>query len=206
MTDIQPPLEPHRRHWVEYVATAAALLISAVSLWVAIRTEDANNKMVAAASWPYLQVSTNDTTPDGQSVLSFDVVNAGVGPAMVETFEVWLDGKPVHSAEEALARCCGYDPKKPHPVVTHQPNIGSWTQGTIANTVIRAGESRTFFKYPQTAANVAAWTTLRNAVSTGRLVARACYCSVFEECWQGVFTGLHPKRVDRCPVPAVPYN
>lgn len=43
-----------RRHWLEYVVTVAALAVSVISLWVAIGTEDANRKMVAAASWPLL--------------------------------------------------------------------------------------------------------------------------------------------------------
>jgi hypothetical protein len=196
---------PHRRHWLEYVATGAALLISAVSLWVAVGTMDANTKMVAASSWPFLQVTTSDATPDGANVLIFDIGNAGVGPALVEDFEVTFDGKPVGSSQELLQRCCGYDPRKPRPVAVNQPNIGSWTEGTVGGSVIRAGESRIFFKMPLTAQNGRTWNILRDAVSNRRLLARACYCSVFAECWQGPFIGLHPTRVDRCVLPAVPY-
>ncbi|HEX2591652.1 MAG TPA: hypothetical protein VHL34_09170 [Rhizomicrobium sp.] len=208
MSDVPPILEPvtHQRHWLEYVATATALVISAVSLWVAVGSMDANKKMVAAASWPFLQVTTSDATEDGKNELTFDVGNAGVGPALVEYFEVTLDGKPIASSKELLQRCCGFDPSKPRPVFVHQPNIGSWTQGTVGGSVIRAGENRRFFSYPQTPENLKAWTILRDAVSSRRLLARACYCSVFEECWQGAFIGLHPKRVDRCIAPKVIYQ
>jgi hypothetical protein len=194
------------RHWLEYVATGAALLISAISLWVAIRTADANSKMVAAASWPYVQIDTSDATPDGKSVLTFDVSNAGVGPALVETFEVSYFGRPIRSSRELLQICCGFDPTKPRPVFEHQPNIGSWTEGTTGGAVLRAGEVHTFFNYPMTNANQRAWTILRNAVANRRLLARACYCSVFDECWQGGFIGIHPVRVDHCPAPDVPYT
>src|SRR6478735_6726578 len=104
MTDIDPlPAAPHhRRHWLEYVATGAALLLSAVSLWVAVGTMDANNKMVAAASWPFLQIDTSDGLPDGTEVMRFDVSNAGVGPAIVQTFESEYDGKPVGSSADLL--------------------------------------------------------------------------------------------------------
>ncbi|HUO89344.1 MAG TPA: hypothetical protein VMU08_09230 [Rhizomicrobium sp.] len=205
MSDI--PLPPNRpRHWIEYVATGAALLISAISLWVAIRTADANNKMVAAASWPYLQIDTSDATPDGRQVLSFDMTNAGVGPALVEAFEVSYYGKPIRSSRELLQVCCGFDPAKPRPVSVHQPNIGTWTEGTTGGSVLRAGEVRVFFNYPMTDANQRAWTILKDAVANRHLLARACYCSVFGECWQGGFTGIHPARVDRCAAPAVPYT
>jgi hypothetical protein len=207
MSDLPPILEPvpHRRHWLEYVATGAALLISAVSLWVAVSTMDANSKMVTASSWPFLQITTSDAAPDGKSILTIEIGNAGVGPALVENFEVTFNGKSVGSSQELLTLCCGYDPHKPHPVAVHQPNIGSWTEGTVGGSVIRAGESRTFFKLPLTAQNEHTWNILRDAVSNRRLLARACYCSVFEECWQGPFIGLHPTRVDRCVEPKVPY-
>ena len=42
------------RHWLEYVSTFVAVVISLVSLWVAIETEVANRQMVAASSWPLL--------------------------------------------------------------------------------------------------------------------------------------------------------
>src|ERR1700748_812083 len=108
MTDIQPTLEPpphYRRHWLEYVATGAALLLSAVSLWVAIGTMDANKKMVAAASWPFLQIDTSDAPPDGKEVMIFDVSNAGVGPAIVQTFEVQYNGQPIRTSADVLTRC-----------------------------------------------------------------------------------------------------
>jgi len=208
MSDIDPlPPAPHyRRHWLEYVATGAALFISAVSLWVAIGTMDANNKMVAAAVWPFLQIDTSDGLPDGTQVMRFDVSNAGVGPAVVQSFEVQLDGKPLGSSAQLLTICCGYDPKKPHPVATHQPQIGSWTTGTIAQSVIRAGETREFFRLARTEQNDATYNFLKNAVAQRRLLARACWCSVFNECWQGSYVGLNAQRVDRCVVPAVSYS
>ncbi|HEX4304201.1 MAG TPA: hypothetical protein VHZ78_15500 [Rhizomicrobium sp.] len=207
MSDVPPILEPvpHRRHWLEYVATGVALLLSAVSLWVAVGTMDANQKMVAASSWPYLQITTSDVAPDGSSALTFDVGNAGVGPALVENFEVQYNGKPIASSDQLLHLCCGYDPRKPRPVAVNQPNIGSWTEGTVGGSVIRAGETRNFFKMALTAQNAHTWNILRDAVTTHRLVARFCYCSVFSECWQSLFVGLHPTRVHRCAEPAVPY-
>jgi hypothetical protein len=209
MTDITPPLEPtphYRRHWLEYVATGAALFISAVSLWVAIGTMDANNKMVAAASWPFLQIDTSDGTPDGAEVMRFDVTNAGVGPAIVQTFESEYDGTPLRSSADLLARCCGFDSKKPRPVVVNQPQIGSWTTGTIAQSVIRAGETREFFRLMKTDKNDRTYQILKKAVAERRLLARACWCSVFNECWQGSFIGLKAERVDKCAVPAVSYS
>ncbi len=76
----------------------------------------------------------------------------------------------------------------------------------MADGVLRADEERVFFKYPLTKANARAFQTVKAAVLSRRLVARACYCSVFNECWQGGFTGLHPTPVDRCVPLAVGYQ
>ena len=42
-----------QRHWSDTVLAVAALFVSAVSLWVGIRTENANEELVAASSWPF---------------------------------------------------------------------------------------------------------------------------------------------------------
>jgi hypothetical protein len=202
VTDNAPARQ--NRHWLEYLATFSALLISVVSLWIAIATEQANRQMVTAASWPFIQINTSDGDAKGNPVLSFDVSNDGVGPALIESFEVFYRGRPVRSSRALLALCCGYDPKKGLP--REQPAVGGYQIATVPATVIRAGERRVFFVYPQTATNRKAWETLRVAVNSRNLVAAACYCSVFNECYQGVFVGIHPTRVDRCTQPAVPYS
>ncbi|HEY4942949.1 MAG TPA: hypothetical protein VII56_16085 [Rhizomicrobium sp.] len=70
-----------RRHWLEYVVTVVALAVSVISLWVAIGTEDANRKMVAAASWPLLQIEASNSDESNRPHITLQVANAGVGPA-----------------------------------------------------------------------------------------------------------------------------
>jgi hypothetical protein len=195
MSDIPPLLETpvHRRHWLEYVATAAALLLSAVSLWVAIGTMDANRKMVAAASWPFLQLDTSNGDAAGHDVISFSVTNAGVGPAVVETFELSWHGIPMHSGQELLEHCCGY---KQGQIV--------WSTGTVAVGVIRTGETRMFITYPKGPKNAATYDAF-NFTRLKGLSYSACFCSVFGECWLSDLRDLHPPRIDKCPAAEVPY-
>jgi hypothetical protein len=190
-----PTLPPRRdRHFAEYIATAVALVISAVSLWVAIGTEDANRKMVAAASLPLLQSETSDGDTAGHSVITYGISNAGIGPALVETFEVFFRGKPVRSATELLQACCHY-----------REGAVTWTNATMTGLVLRAGDSRTFIYYPKGTQNLQSYTEFDAA--RGRLITeRVCYCSVFNECWLSDLNTLHPPRVDKCPVPKVAYS
>ncbi|HUJ52846.1 MAG TPA: hypothetical protein VLX08_04785 [Steroidobacteraceae bacterium] len=44
------------------------------------------------------------------------------------------------------------------------------------------------------------------ADALGSIVMRACYCSVFDECWLSDLRTLHPPRLKECPVPGVPFR
>jgi len=56
-----------KRHWTDTLFAVAALFVSAVSLWVGIRTEKANEELVAAAHGPYLLVESSNANPDAQN-------------------------------------------------------------------------------------------------------------------------------------------
>ena len=95
--------------WLNEIAAGVALLVSLVSLWVGVRTEqanrkmvDANYRMVAASSWPYLQLESGNGDQDGQPTITLELQNAGVGPAKVETFELFWQGRAYPNAKALL--------------------------------------------------------------------------------------------------------
>jgi len=94
------------RHWTESVLSIFAIIIAAISLWIAIDTERTNRQLVAEAAWPFLQ-TYHSTFAEGQQAISLYIANAGVGPAKVETLEVFWNGKPYGSSAELMKACCG---------------------------------------------------------------------------------------------------
>lgn len=203
MPDSQTP-PARKRHWVEYAASGAALLISAISLWVGIGTEDANRQMVAASSLPMLEINTSNAGASGATpTLRFQVINAGVGPAKIETFEVFYKGNAMHGSRDLLVHCCGYHPPKA-PVFTDVRHPGEWTTGDVAPSILRAGETREFLTYPESAGLETIWRAL-DRTREHDLDYRVCYCSVFDDCWLSDMRSLNPAHVDKCPVPAVGY-
>ena len=54
------------RHWAESALAIGAVIIAAVSLWVAFDAERTNRELVASASWPFVQFSqvSYDNTRD----------------------------------------------------------------------------------------------------------------------------------------------
>ena len=194
MSDILPAM---RRHWIEYVATFVALAVSVISLWVAIGTEDANRRMVAAASWPLLQAEDTNSGNSNEPDIRLSVINSGVGPAKLETMEISWKGHPYRSGGELLADCCGFKAHR-FPAPPGEPPHTPVTTGTISGLVVRAGETRTFLDLPRGSDNAEVWDKF-DAVRR-QLVYRACYCSVFDECWISTLRNLDARRVDRCPV------
>ena len=198
-----------RRHWLEYISTAVAVIVSLASLWVAIGSERANRQMVAAASWPILMIENGNVGPDGrQLLLRFAVVNSGVGPAKVRSFEVFYKGKAYPSSTSLMRACC--DPHFTGAEALKISELAGWDfiTGMIPGSVIRAGESKGFITYSFDARHAGAWHALDLARQRS-LSYRICYCSVFDECW--INTIGHgrqpdPARVDTCPIPAVPYT
>jgi hypothetical protein len=198
-----------RRLLTDTLLGVAALFVSAISLWIGIRTEQANERLVAASSWPYLYVESSNAEPNGGKIIHMDVVNAGVGPAKAETFEVFWNGRAWPSADALMQACCGYRPFNP------SIDLGSrrteMIEGGVQGTVIRAGETRNFVTVPLGPDNKDVWYQLNHARQT--MSYRICYCSVFDECWIGNFGGisplagqLRPKPVKTCPAPKTPFT
>lgn len=194
------------RHWLEYISTAFAVIISLISLWVAIETERANRQMVAASSWPMLQVDSSSVDAKGNSVLLFRVTNTGVGPAKVRSFEVFYKGQPTTGAVQLIRTCCQKDFTRIPPDESDPKDF--FITGGVPGNVIRAGEIHTFIQMGLGTKDRAVWNAL-NKARNADITYRICYCSVFDECWVNTVTGrnqLDPRPVDKCPVPAVTYT
>jgi hypothetical protein len=198
-----------RKGLVDLIIAGAALFVSAISLWVGVRTESANEQMVSASTWPYLQIIVSNADSTTKLDLQFQVQNTGVGPAKVESFEVFWKKRPYRSAIELLKACCSYkvveatslDAKNHTPVLT----------GPVQGIVLRAGDTQTFIQYPLGPDNLDIWKRLDT--NREQMSYRICYCSVLNQCYLNdlhseryIGGQLHPKELSSCPVPAVSYT
>jgi hypothetical protein len=60
-------------------------------------------KLVQANSLPYMQGGVSEGTPEGEQILSLDLVNRGVGPAHEQSLRVKVDGDYVTSVNALIA-------------------------------------------------------------------------------------------------------
>jgi hypothetical protein len=198
---------PHAAHgtgsrWLDLTLALSAMFVSIVSLAVAVHHGNAMDRLVAANSWPFLMYGTSNLDPQGNRRISLSVENAGVGPARIQTFEVWWQGQPVSSAAELLSRCCMTDSKVQ--IDRFTARALNLTIGQIASRVMRPGDEETFLGLELKDANADIWHRLDSARL--QLKMRACYCSVFDECWETDLEQTSAKRVRTCPAAKVPFT
>ena len=197
----EPAHHTHRAgpHWLDLTLALCAMLVSVVSLIVAVRHGATMEGLVAANSWPFLTYSTDNEDPEGRHRITLKVINAGVGPARIQTFELWWHDQPMTSAADLLERCCGLKDKP-------GPGEGSLRLliGAVAPTVLRAGDTEEFISLERLEENSDAWQRLNAARMEIRM--RVCYCSVFDECWVTDLRQNVPKRVSSCPDARVPFG
>ena len=199
----------HPRHVgyrpLDLILALLAVFISAVSLYVAIdhgRTEQklvqANAQLVQANSWPFLQVDDQFST---SSPTQIALVNAGIGPAKLESLQVLFHGQPVEDFYTLLKLCCGLS-SNANDRKAQMP--GGFAIYDAENQVLRPGERRLLMVVPAT--------PTQHEISDRFLKAstdiqyRACYCSVFDQCWTSDLMTLKPQTAAACPVGMPGFN
>jgi hypothetical protein len=203
---VDTPEQPHQHaahtghRWLDIVLALSAMFVSLISLVVAIehgrtmeRMADANTRMVEANSWPFLQFNTHNVDEHGNPDVRLVISNQGIGPARIETFELWWEGQPMASPKALLKACCNTNPTETSTIDT----------GSVASSILRAGDHSDFLDMPGTAHNKDTWSQFN--VERDRISVRVCYCSVFDECWRGDGMTTHADPVASCPRPDVPY-
>ena len=119
---------------LQYLGTIIALVISSMALLVSVYEATIMQSQQKAMVWPYVKISTGYSY-DGFTVYAS---NNGIGPALIESVEVQINGKAVSSFDALLDaaqpdRTFGYDIVK---------------MGSLNGTVIKAGEKRMFLRFP----------------------------------------------------------
>ena len=193
----ESPESPEHHHhtghrWVDFTIAGAALLVSVISMTVAIlhgrtmeQMADANSRLVEANSWPFvggLLSRDNDKIVMG-------IANSGVGPAKVHWVEVDYRGHPMSGVHALMAACCGYGPASP------KLNYGF---SVADQTVLRAGEQTAIITFERKK-DPTLFKPLFYAVLN--VQAKTCYCSVFNECFIDYGQSLDPKPVKTCGAP-----
>lgn len=191
MAETQPapePQAPHhaQRNW-DAIGIVVAALVGLLALIVGGYTAYVQRQQVRAQVWPYLVAGNDDE--DG----SVGVSSKGVGPAIVRTVRIRVDGKPQRTWNEVLDT-----------LAIPRPRV--YSQSTISSMVLKPGEELHMIKFRDRVV----WDKFR-AAAAGHISIELCYCSTLGECWfyaDPVLVGpkaaaFNDQEVNQCPaVPA----
>lgn len=164
-----------------------ALLISLVVAYGTYVQAGATQRMQEAAAWPFVAYSTGNYTPEGERLINLSFTNNGLGPALVGPVEVKFRGSVMRSPVDLLAACCGYRDNQTMQLRT----------SPIVNVALRPGEEVLFMGLPAVPAN----TEMVDLLDASReeIQVRACYCSIFDDCWIVEGAQARPRTVEACP-------
>lgn len=151
-------IAPARRREWDGVAAIIAALVGLLALCVSGYTAYIQRQQVRAQVWPYLEVSNFD------SEHALAVLNKGVGPAIVRSAQVWVDGKAQPDWKHVL-NALDIPPR-------------SFQDSTVNGTVLSAGERVAMIKI----LDEVVYQRFRDAAKT-RLGMQLCFCSTLGECW-----------------------
>jgi hypothetical protein len=183
--------------WLDLFIAGCALVVSAASLIVAVQHGRSMDRMVQSASWPYLAfINSNYDDARNVDTISLVIRNNGVGPARLESFEMSLDGKPLRNMRDLFAACCGVDVKSIHTREDFQSKVGFELTSSPAPNLVPARDQLTVLQFAKATANPDVYKKLNDA--RFRLKPRACYCSVFDECWVTDLQSMNPEKVEKC--------
>ena len=178
---------------LDLIIAGSAILISCVSLFIAIQQSRTMEKTLAAGSWPLLQIHTGNTDNSGGAVINFEIQNVGVGPAVVKSFFVEYGGQRTSIPGDLVLNCCGKIPVG----AGGKFERGDPLTNFVEKTVIRAGDNVDILQLPRVPKNDAVWQRLDKA--RFKMKFHACYCSILGDCWESDLTGIDPKEVKQCP-------
>jgi hypothetical protein len=168
-----------------------ALVTSISSIAIAVHHGQTMEKLVQANSVPFVIGGFSDITPDGQKVLSLDLLNRGAGPAKQRSLRVKVDGRYVTSLPELLTASLGPEQAqaatKPLNFSANKVKMRFLPPGNVLQMVFRTA---------RTPENAQYWEQLQAAQPRWSL--EYCYCSVFEECWFVPNKWEEPQPVDQC--------
>jgi hypothetical protein len=200
--DQGPDIEAHHhprtgRAWVDVMLSVSAVTISLISLLLAIGNGDAMQRLVAANSWPFVSIGVGNRDEHGDKVLRLIAQNKGIGPAKVQTLEVFYNGRPVPDAHALIRAILG-----PAADGGRIPFGG----GSVVGDVLSSKEVVLLLAVQDK--GIAPADLDKLAFEARNIGFRTCYCSVFDECWVSDRTGplSPPTPVKSCPAPKVPFG
>lgn len=164
---------------MDRILAVSAIIAAAAAVFIAVYEARLTRAHQRISVWPY--VSQYNSNAD--SSYTRNIANRGLGPSLVESFEVSVDGVRKSNWTEVVADITGIPDEKVDLIYS------TFGRGVV----LLPGHTATVLKLPPGDA------ARRFAKNSVRLRTRVCYCSLYGECWVADSEARAPVRVDDCP-------
>ena len=159
------------------LAASSAIVVALASLAITLYEASATREHDRMSVWPRLVQESSDSGGRYDRTIT----NAGLGPALIKSFEVRLDDTVRSSWSPVVSA-----------LVSPAPVPGYFFSAVGPGTVILPGHTlHVLTIIAEKLSSVA-------AERDSRLVSRVCYCSLYDECWTAESRQPEPKSVARC--------
>jgi hypothetical protein len=150
----------------DHLASILAILVSVVSLGVALSSNRTQERLLAASSWPTLEAGSGNRSDEGTDEITLILGNNGVGPARLRG--VRDNGEFAGDSRRLLKQCCG----------AGDNTINDVTSGTRGR-VLKAGDQIVLMTLPKETNSDELWKRFDRARFD--VTVQACYCSVLDD-------------------------
>ncbi|MCB1583230.1 MAG: hypothetical protein KDI92_09220 [Xanthomonadales bacterium] len=160
----------------EMITALSAVVIGLVAVIIGAYQAKVASDQRAASVWPYVQISRYSIQDEKYG---FNIVNKGVGPAIIKQMDVYVDNKPYPNWSGAL-----------HAMLNEKIDIPSIYSSTN-KSVIAVNESINMVDLQSP--------TIISKIQSkpDNVIIKVCYCSIFDDCWLSG-RGIENQQVATC--------
>lgn len=166
------------------VLSVVGVFIAVLALYAALTESAAVRQQTSAAVWPFVQISVADFDSGEDAGFTLSFTNSGVGPALVRSLRVVVDGEPMRDWAHVVGHLGG----------TLDDQVG---RNSISHRVLSPAERVDLISVTDPALARRFQAVIGNPENS----ISYCYCSIFDDCWlaDSRHQPLTPKSVDACP-------
>lgn len=176
-----------RRDVADRILSGSAGVVALSALAVSVYQAKIAREQQKMSAWPY--VTQGNAGSD--SVYARLVQNVGLGPALVRSVRVTVDGRPARTWRGVMLAALAADSAHLR-ALTAGSHLT--TSSVLPGMVLVAGSTTELLHLEGTFAP-----TLRRVLNDPRVRVRVCYCSVYGDCWLSDSEERVPAPLRACP-------
>ncbi|TQV88236.1 hypothetical protein [Aliikangiella coralliicola] len=176
---------------MNFIIAVCAILISIASFYATYLQAKSAEQQVKAMTYPLIQYSSSNYDPNiEQSVLSLNLSNHGVGPAILKQAKFRYEGNDYQTIWEFLRACCLAELEK-YASDENRPKVPVEAQimtSSVSNVILPINDKIEIFSMRHNESNTELWKKLNE--ERFKLKVSSCYCSLLDSCYISEGVGI----------------